>query len=132
MGIDRDRDSYPDADELDAGSNPGDPASTPANVGVPAPAGAVDVLEGVRPNPAHGPVEVVFRLAGAGRVDVEVFDVLGRLTRVVARARTYEAGRQVVAWDGRRGDGMRAGAGLYFLKIRTPGGQWTRLVVMTR
>ena len=132
MGIDRDRDSYPDADELDAGSNPGDPASTPANVGAPFSSGSRDGLEGVRPNPAHGPIEVVFRLARAGRVDLEIYDVLGRLTRVVARARTFEAGRHIVGWDGRRGDGSPAGAGIYFLRIRTPGGQWTRPVVMTR
>ena len=33
IGIDRDRDTYPDGDELDYGTDPGDPNSTPVGVG---------------------------------------------------------------------------------------------------
>ncbi len=132
MGIDRDRDSYPDGDELDAGSDPGNPASTPANVGVAGVPGTGYGLEAVKPNPTRGPTEVVFRLGQAGRVDVGVYDVLGRVARVVAHGAWYQAGRQSVSWDGRRGDGSRAGTGVYFVKVRTAGGRWTRPLVMTR
>jgi hypothetical protein len=133
IGIDRDRDGFFDGDELDAGSDPGDPASTPVMVGVPhGGPGSGFALETVKPNPTRGPVEVVFSLGRAGRVDIEVYDVLGREARVIARNSWYEAGRQSVSWDGRRGDGNPAGTGIYFVRVRTEGGRWTRPVVMAR
>lgn len=133
MGVDRDRDLYRDGDELDLGSDPGDPASTPPNVGVPpGGAGGRYALEMVKPNPTQGPLDVVFSLGRAGRVDVEVYDLLGRQARVLARGTWFEAGRQTVSWDGRRSDGTRAGAGVYFVRVRTEGGRWTRPVLMTR
>jgi YVTN family beta-propeller protein len=133
IGIDRDRDTYRDGDELDAGSNPGNPLSTPANVGVPhgGPAGGY-AFDMVKPSFTRGPTEVVFTLGRPGRVDIEVFDLMGRQVRVLARGATFEAGRQRVAWDGRRDNGGLPGAGVYFVRVRTDGGHWTRPVVMTR
>ena len=133
MGIDRDRDTYPDGDELDAGSDPSDPLSTPANVGI---AGGRPgngyAFEMMRPSLTRGPTEVVFSLGRAGRVDITIYDVLGREARGLARGTYFGAGRQSVAWDGRRDDGSAAGAGVYFVQVRTDGGRWTRPVVMTR
>lgn len=132
MGIDRDRDTYPDGDELDAGSAPDNPASTPINVGVEG-GGEVRIgLELVKPNPAQGPAEIVFSLSRAGKVDVEVYDLLGRVARVVARDAWFEAGRRSVIWDGRRGDGRAAGTGVYFVRLRAEGRTWTRPVLMRR
>jgi YVTN family beta-propeller protein len=133
MGIDRDRDTYPDGDELDAGSGPGNPFSTPANVGVPN--GRTErgyAFEMMKPSITNGPTEVVFSLARAGRVDIDVYDVMGRQARVLARGTAFAAGRQSVAWNGRRDDGSALGAGVYFVRVRTEGGRWTRPVVMTR
>jgi hypothetical protein len=133
MGIDRDRDTYPDGDELDSGSNPGNPLSTPVTVGVPH--GRTDAgyaFEMVKPSLTRGPTEVVFSLGRAGRVDIEIYDVLGRGARVLARGAHFAAGRQSVTWDGRRDDGSSLGAGVYFVQVRTDGGRWTRPVVMTR
>ncbi len=133
MGIDRDRDTYPDGDELDAGSDPGDPTSIPAVAGVPS--GRTEsgyAFEMVKPSITRGPTEVVFSLGRAGRVDIEVYDVMGRQARVLARGAHFAAGRSSVAWDGRRDDGSALGAGVYFVRVRTEGGRWTRPVVMTR
>jgi YVTN family beta-propeller protein len=133
MGIDRDRDTYPDGDELDAGSDPGNPLSTPANVGVgDERPGSGYAFEMMKPSLTRGPTEVVFSIGRAGRVDVEVFDVLGRTARGLARGAYFTAGRHRVAWDGRRDDGAAAGAGVYFVRVRTEGGHWTKPVVMTR
>jgi flagellar hook assembly protein FlgD len=65
-------------------------------------------------------------------VDIEVFDVLGRTARGLARGAYFAPGRHSVAWDGRRDDGGQAGAGVYFVRVRTEGGHWTRPVVLTR
>jgi len=132
-GIDRDRDTYPDGDELDAGSNPGNPNSTPLTVGVaPGRGESSYAFEMLKPSITKGPTEVVFSLGRAGRVDIEIFDVLGRRARVLARGAHFTAGRQSVLWDGRRDDGSSPGAGVYFVQVRTDGGRWTRPLVMAR
>jgi hypothetical protein len=130
IGIDRDRDTYPDGDELDYGTDPGDPNSTPVGIG--RDGGPGDAFEAVKPSLTRGPAEVVFTLARPGRVTIEVYDVLGRSARVLARDVAFPVGRSRVAWDGRRGDGTSAGTGVYFVTVRTEGGRWTRPVVVRR
>ena len=133
MALDRDRDTYFDGDELDAGSNPGDPASTPVNVGVESgQAPARTGLQFIGPNPFHGSTDVAFTLARAGKVDVVVYDVLGRQVRALARNRAYEAGRQTLRWDGRDDGGRAIGAGVYFVRMKTDVGSWSRSVVHVR
>ncbi len=132
MGIDRDRDSYPDADELAAGSDPGNPLSTPINVGVPGGSGGAVGLRSVRPNPFHSSTEVRFGLARPGRVDCAVHDLLGREVRSFARGKWREAGPQGLTWDGRRDGGAEAAAGVYFIRLRTDDGRWTATVVKVR
>jgi hypothetical protein len=131
-GLDRDRDGYADGDELDAGSDPGNPASTPLNVGVPRGSGPAIGLQAVRPNPFRTQAEVEFTLSTAGPVDLRVYDVLGREVRAIARGERLEAGAQRLGWDGRRGDGSQAGAGVYFVKLRLAGREWTRTIVRIR
>lgn len=128
MGLDRDRDSYPDSDERVAGSDPGNPASTPANVSV-GPGTSGTGLRGVRPNPFRGSTQVEFTLATDAAVDLAVYDVQGREVRVLARGVTRTAGVQRLAWDGRRGDGGVAGTGLYFVRLRVRGIDQTRPMV---
>jgi hypothetical protein len=87
-------------------------------------------FETVKPNPTRGPSEVVFSLGRPGTVDILVFDVLGRETRALARDARFTAGKHSVAWDGRRTGGGAAGAGIYYVRVRTEGGQWTRPLVL--
>src|SRR6516225_889133 len=132
MGIDRDRDSYLDGDELDAHSDPGNPASTPANAAV---AGGVETAIGLRsvsPNPFRAAAQIDFALGAAGPVDVRIYDVLGREVRVLAHGERFEAGTQRLRWDGRAGDGSPAGPGLYFVRLRLSGRDWTRSIVRIR
>ncbi|TMQ65335.1 MAG: hypothetical protein E6K78_07945 [Candidatus Eisenbacteria bacterium] len=128
MGIDRDRDQALDADELAAGSDPGDPASTPANVGV-AGAGGRFGFRAAWPNPFRVGIQVEFALEREGRVDCAIFDLLGREVKSLARAQRFAAGRQWLAWDGRDARGRRVRAGVYFMRLETPAGRWTRAVV---
>ena len=126
MGLDRDRDGFPDGDELVAGSDPGNPASTPANVDV-APAGATATgLRGALPNPFRVSTTIEFTLARAQRVDLAIYDILGREVRVLARGAALPPGTSRLAWDGRRADGREVGAGVYFARLRTEDGGWAR------
>jgi YVTN family beta-propeller protein len=129
MALDRDRDGYEDGDELDAHSDPGNPLSTPLNVGVPPGTRPVEGLRRVGPNPFRASVEVEFALGRGGPVDLTVFDVLGREVRRVARGAMLTAGVQHLTWDGRDAHGAHAGAGVYFVRLRTSAGSWTRPVV---
>jgi len=133
MGVDRDRDTYLDGDELDVGSDPGNPASTPLNVGVgPGATPVRTTLDFVGPNPFRGSTEVAFTLARRGPVDVVVYDVLGREVRALARGRSFEAGRQNLRWDGRDSQGRDAVSGVYFVRMKTDAGNWSRSVVRVR
>jgi hypothetical protein len=129
MGRDRDRDTFLDGDELDAGTDPGDPASTPPVLAVAGGSGPVTGLRSVRPNPFRSYAEVEFALAAAAPVDLRVFDVLGREVRAIARGERFDPGPQRLRWDGRRADGGPAGSGVYFVRLRIAGRQWTRAIV---
>jgi len=128
MGLDRDRDGFPDGDERAAGSDPGDPASTPATTGVDGAARATG-LRAALPNPFRGSARFDLTLARAARAELVIYDVLGREVRVLARGAEWPAGTYSLEWDGRREDGGRASAGFYFAKLRTQEGSWMRTVV---
>ena len=132
MGLDRDRDGYLDGDELDAHSDPGNPASTPANTGVTASLGPAAGLDAVRPNPFRAEAELDFTLSAPGPVDLRVYDVLGREVRALARGERFPAGIQHLRWDGRAGDGRAVGAGVYFVRLDLAGRRWTRTVIRIR
>ncbi|MCC2547075.1 DUF4394 domain-containing protein [Hymenobacter sp. BT175] len=68
----------------------------------------------VYPNPATNQATVAFRLEKSARVDVTVFDALGRQVEVV-RAGMLPAGAQQVRWN------ARGHAGLYFLHLSIDG-----------
>jgi YVTN family beta-propeller protein len=129
LGRDRDRDTFLDGDELDAGSDPGDPASTPVILAVAGGAGPVTGLRAVRPNPFRSFAEVEFALSTPAPVDLRVYDVLGREVRAIARGERFEPGMRRLRWDGRRGDGGQAGSGVYFVRLRIAGQQFTRAIV---
>jgi hypothetical protein len=73
-------------------------------------------LRTVFPNPFHERVSVSFSLARDENVRVRVFDVHGRLVRDL-NDRVVPAGSHVIAWDGRGGSGLRAAAGIYFVRF---------------
>jgi len=62
--------------------------------------------------------EVSFRvwLPGTEEVSLEIFDLQGRLVRVLARAR-YEPGAYILYWNGRNAGGVRAAAGIYLARL---------------
>jgi len=133
IGIDRDRDGWRDGDELRGGGDPANPAVVPSLLGVTPGAGApVTALRAVAPNPFAGATTVAFTLARAGRVRLAVTDVLGRHVRTIADGAAFNAGAHTLAWDGRRDDGTNAWAGVYFVRLATDGGEFSRMVIRVR
>lgn len=129
MGIDRDRDGYRDGDETLGGGDPANPAVVPTVLAVSGPTPPAFAFQAMTPNPFRASARVAFTLGRAGRVDLAVTDVMGRRVRSVARGLSLEAGAHGLQWDGARDDGTRAGAGVYFVTLRTDGGTWTRPLV---
>ncbi len=77
-------------------------------------------LSGPVPNPSRGDVRFELQISDAGRVEVTVFDALGRrLARVMDRR--LEPGRHRLAWDGRDASGNPAAPGAYFLRASLEG-----------
>jgi choice-of-anchor B domain-containing protein len=85
------------------------------------------------PNPARGGREVHLSLAmpEAGRVDAVVYDVAGRRVAELARGR-LPAGPHRIGWDGRGTDGPPVPAGVYFIRLDTDAGTFSRKVVLLR
>jgi hypothetical protein len=82
------------------------------------------------PRPSTGRLSVSFSLAGAGEVDLGVFDAAGR--RVATLAQGWRGpGKQRLTWDGAAGDGRALPSGTYFARLRTPAGtRWERLPIV--
>lgn len=131
MGVDRDRDGYLDRDELDNGSDPGDPNSTPTLAAI-GPGGAGRAAFSIGPNPFREWAEIRFAMPRRGEVDATVYDIMGREVSRLADGRMLEAGEQVLRWDGRVRDGRAAGPGVYFVRVQTPQQTWNRAVVRLR
>jgi len=82
----------------------------------------------VWPNPAPGTALMRFGLPRAADVRLEVFDLQGRWVRTLAAGRRA-AGWHVVSWDGRVDGGARVGSGLYFVRLRADGHEFSQRLV---
>ncbi len=71
-----------------------------------------------QPNPSAGPVRIPFTLAEAGSARLVLYDLIGRQVNVLWNSQTA-AGTHVAEWDGRAGDGVQVGAGLYLMVLET-------------
>lgn len=74
----------------------------------------------VGPNPFASSVRVTFTLPRAGRAEVRVYGVDGRVVRTLA-AGEYGAGAHDVAWDGRDSRGARVAPGVYVARCASGG-----------
>jgi hypothetical protein len=85
------------------------------------------VLEQNYPNPFAAPTNIAFRLAEAGPVRVDVYDLLGRRVATLLDD-TLPAGPHAVTWDGADGHRGPAPPGVYLYRLTA--GEHTRARVM--
>lgn len=134
LGIDRDLDGFRDGDELDAGSDPGDPASTPGTVvsGV-KPAGRTPALLFMAgPNPTSSESRLGITLDQGGPVSLAIYDVRGALVRRLVHNERWASGTRVKSWDLRSDAGTTVSSGVYFAKLEAPGTVLTRRLTVVR
>jgi len=84
------------------------------------PAPFVTSLGRITPNPARGPVTVRFGNAVRQAVSLEIFDLAGRRVRTLHRGELPPDDHER-SWDLRSEDGREVGAGVYFVRLVTPG-----------
>jgi len=81
------------------------------------------------PNPARGATELTFALTRPERVRLALFDLNGRLVRVLADG-VAPAGETRARWDGDGDSGAPAPAGVYFARLEREGAASTTLRVL--
>ena len=81
-----------------------------------APQPSTYVLEQNYPNPFNPTTTIRFSLPEAGTVNLSVFDMLGRMVRVIARE-NLAAGDYHLQWDGRNEAGVPVGSGVYLYRL---------------
>ena len=84
------------------------------------------------PNPFDPATQVCYRLPSAGVVKLRVFDVSGRVVKVLVDGHVKEAGAHQVTWDGCDDDGHFVAAGVYFCRLEAHGVAYTGRVVLLR
>jgi hypothetical protein len=86
-------------------------------------------LDAAAPSPFRERTALGFALARPGNVELAVFSVDGRRVRtLVSGAR--DAGEYHLAWDGRDDSSQLAGPGVYYLRLVTPQGHFSRRLTL--
>jgi hypothetical protein len=90
-----------------------------------------DLAFSVHPNPFSLQTTTRFLAPSAGPYRVEVFDVTGRLSRVID-GYAPSAGWVEAVWDGRNGQGGEASSGMYFIRVISGDQTESRRVLLVR
>jgi len=83
------------------------------------------------PNPFNPTTTIRFELSEPGRVDLRVYDVTGRLVRILV-SEDLPAERHSVPWNGEDNRGRRVASGVYFYRIATADFVATRKMVLLK
>jgi hypothetical protein len=83
------------------------------------------------PNPFNPQTQIAFDLPSAGRAEIRIYDVLGRLIRTLVDEKR-PAGHQILRWDGRDDGGREVASGAYFYRLVAPGVDESRKMVIVR
>jgi hypothetical protein len=83
------------------------------------------------PNPFNPVTEISYTIPAAGRARLAVYDVSGRLVKVLADGH-HEAGAHAAVWDGRNERGRLLGSGVYFARLEAGGNVSVRKLLMVK
>lgn len=105
------------------------PLTTGAGGGTPIP--EVAYLSQNVPNPFNPVTTISFGLALRCAVSLGIYDVSGKLVRVLVDGER-PAGHYQEEWDGRDGRGVPVSSGVYFYRLKTPGFDEARKMVLLK
>lgn len=84
------------------------------------------------PNPFNPTTSISYSLPTGGTVSLAVYDVAGRLVRVLVRGAWQQPGRYDVVWHGRDGAGHQVGSGVYLCRLEVDGQVQTQRMALVR
>jgi hypothetical protein len=87
-------------------------------------------IDPAAPNPFQGSTVLRYWTASEGRVELEIFNVQGRLIRTLVQGHQV-AGNHVTTWSGADDAGRPVPSGVYFSRVRSRGSQATMRIVKT-
>ncbi|MFN8178843.1 MAG: FG-GAP-like repeat-containing protein [bacterium] len=93
---------------------------------------AAFALAAAAPNPFSRSTAIRFELPRAASVSLRIYDVAGRLVRVLEAGRERQAGRYQAEWDGRTTLARRAAPGVYFCEMKAGDSRGVSRVVLVR
>jgi hypothetical protein len=96
------------------------------------PGGRSASLDQNYPNPFNPATTIAYTLPVAGRVDLRIFDVSGRLIRVLRDNTPETSGRHEVLWDGRDTSGREVSSGVYFYRLTAGASTETKRTILLR
>ena len=83
------------------------------------------------PNPFNPSTTIYFGLKTLSNVDLRIFDVSGRLVRVLASGK-FQAGEYRRIWDGKDSHGIPVASGVYFYRLVAGDFEQTRKMLLLR
>lgn len=83
------------------------------------------------PNPFNPSTTIPFTLAAESHVVLNIYEVSGRLVRILLDARR-PAGVQHAVWDGRDGEGRMLPSGIYFARLTADGFDATQKMLLLK
>jgi hypothetical protein len=92
----------------------------------------VDHLGGCYPNPFNPLTKITFELAHATTVDLKIYDLQGRLIRVLVTDELFKPGVYKAEWDGRDGRGAIVASGVYLYRLVTDNFSGARRMTLTK
>lgn len=88
-------------------------------------------LEPNRPNPFNPATTITYSVSGPGMVRLSVFDVQGRLVRILVDE-FKDPGTYQISWNGRNQEGGAVASGLYFYRLRAGTKVATRKMILAK
>ena len=86
----------------------------------------------VSPNPLNPSATATFVTSRAGAVRVALYDLHGRLVRVLRDVSSAPAGYHDVTIDGADANGSRLASGVYYVKARTADGEMVKAITILK
>lgn len=84
------------------------------------------------PNPFNPKTKICFTLPLGDRVDLDIYDVSGRLVRSLIPGEELVEGDHRIAWDGTNEQGLRVPSGVYFYRLKTGSYEETRRMALVK